>query len=73
LGSTNLWLNISLHSDKNAPVPTTAPDLIQCGNDTLKLLITTMELAVKHTHTYEWWETIWTLLLEKDPGSPQVD
>ncbi len=32
-----------------------------------------MDLAVKHTHTYNQWRTIWTLLLEKDPGNPQID
>jgi len=32
-----------------------------------------MDLAVKHTHTYERWKTIWTLLLEKDPGNPQLN
>jgi len=32
-----------------------------------------MDLAVKHTHTYERWKMIWTLLLEKDPGNPQID
>jgi len=25
-------------------------------------------LAVKHTHTYKCWQTIWNLYLEKDPG-----
>jgi len=32
-----------------------------------------MELAVTHTHTYERWKTIWTLLLEKEKGNPQID
>jgi len=32
-----------------------------------------MELAVTHTHTYELWKTIWTLLLEKEKGNPQID
>jgi len=59
--------------DKNAPIPATPPDPIQCGNDILKLLITMMDLAIKHTHTYKRWKTIWTLLLEKDPGNPQIN
>jgi len=32
-----------------------------------------MQLAITHTHTYDWWKTIWTLLLEKDAGNPQID
>jgi len=32
-----------------------------------------MDLAITHTHTYDRWRTIWTLLLEKDPGNPQID
>jgi len=46
--------------NKNAPIPATPPDPIQCGNNILKLLITMMDLAVKHTHTYKRWKTIWT-------------
>jgi len=32
-----------------------------------------MDLAVTHTHTYDCWKTIWTLLLEKDAGDPKID
>jgi len=32
-----------------------------------------MGLTIKHTHTYDQWKTIWTLLLEKDPGNPAID
>ena len=32
-----------------------------------------MDLAVTHTHTYDRWKTIWTLLLEKDAGDPKID
>ncbi len=46
---------------------------IQGGNDVLKLIIWMMELAVTHTHTYDRWKTIWTLLLEKEKGNPQID
>ncbi len=59
--------------DKNAPTPPELPDPIQSGNDILKLLISMMDLAVKHTHTYKRWKAIWTLLLEKDPGNLQLD
>jgi len=31
-----------------------------------------MTLAIKHTHMYDQWKTIWTLLLEKDAGNPQI-
>jgi len=41
---------------------------IQGGNDVLKLIIWMMELAIIHTHIYEHWKTIWTLLLEKRHG-----
>jgi len=46
---------------------------IKSGNDILKLLIWMMELAVTHTHTYDQWKTIWTILLEKDTGNPQIN
>jgi len=46
---------------------------IQGGNNVLKLIIWMMELAVTHTHTYKCWKTIWTLLLEKDMGNPQIN
>ncbi len=52
--------------------PETA-DPLQSGNDVLKLIIMMMELAITHTHTYDHCKTIWTLLLEKDPGNPQID
>jgi len=32
-----------------------------------------MELAVTHMHTYDCWKTIWTFLLEKEMGNPQID
>ena len=32
-----------------------------------------MQLAIMHTHTYNQWKTIWTLLLEKDAGNLQID
>jgi len=65
--------NLPPPKDKNAPEPIKPPDPIQCSNDILKLLIAVMELTVKHTHTYKRWKVIWTLLLEKDPGNPQID
>jgi len=46
---------------------------LQSGNDVLKLLVWMMQLAVMHTHTYDRWKTIWTLLLEKEAGNPQID
>jgi len=46
---------------------------IKSGNDVLKLLVWMMTLAVTHTHTYDCWKTIWTILLEKDIGNPQID
>jgi len=32
-----------------------------------------MDLAIQHTHAYDQWKTIWTLLLEKDIGNPAVN
>jgi len=46
---------------------------LQSGNDVLKLLIWMMQLAILHTHTYDWWKTILTLLLEKDASNSQID
>jgi len=46
---------------------------LQSGNDVLKLIIWMMQLAVTHTHTYDRWKTIWTLLLEKEAGNPKID
>jgi len=58
------------HHEQNNPADTHP---IQGGNDVLKMIIWMMELAVTHTHTYERWKMIWTLLLEKDMGNPQID
>jgi len=46
---------------------------LQSRNNVLKLLIWMMQLAITHTHTYDRWKMIWTLLLEKDAGNPQID
>ncbi len=54
-------------------IPPEPADPLQSGNNVLKLIIMMMELAITHTHTYDQWKTIWTLLLEKDPGNPQID
>jgi len=32
-----------------------------------------MGLTIQHTHTYDCWKTIGTLLLEKDAGNPTID
>jgi len=32
-----------------------------------------MSLAIKHTHTYNHWKTIWMLHLEKDIGNPTIN
>jgi len=32
-----------------------------------------LQLALKHTHIYEQWKTIWNMYLEKRPGNPQLD
>ncbi len=60
--------------DKNDPVTPPEPsNPLTCSNDVLKLIIMMMDLAVLHTHTYKRWKVIWMLLLEKDPGNPQID
>jgi len=60
--------------DKNdLETPPEPSDPLMCGNNVLKLIIIMMDLEVLHTHTYERWKVIWTLLLEKDPGNPQID
>jgi len=57
----------------NPEPPMDPPDPLQSGNGILKLIIMMMDLAVTHTHTYDRWKTIWTLLLEKDIGDPKID
>jgi len=57
----------------NQETPPEPIDPLQCGNDVLTLLIMMMELVINHTHTYKRWKTVWTLLLEKDQGNPQID
>jgi len=54
----------------NQPDP---PNPLKCSNDVLKLIIMMTGMAVTHTHMYARWKVIWTLLLEKDQGNPQID
>jgi len=58
---------------KNPAPPPVPPDPLQSGNDILKLIIMMMDLAVTHTHTYNQWKTIWTLLLKKDIRDPKIN
>jgi len=70
----SLAKNFPSPKDKNNPEPLPeSQDPIQCGHNILKLLIMMMDLAVTHTHTYDQWKTIWTLLLEKDAGDPKIN
>jgi len=70
----SLAKHFPLPKDKTEENPQPKPlNPLQSGNDMLKLNIMMMELAVIHTHTYNQWKTIWTLLLKKDPGDPKID
>jgi len=65
---------LPLPKDKNNPTPNTKPDNpLQSRTDILRMIISMMSLAVQHTHMYNRWRTIWTLLLEKDAGNPTIN
>jgi len=54
------------HMEKPGEVP--KPKGIDIMHDIFRLLV----LSIKHTHTYQWWRTIWNMYLEKDPGQPKI-
>jgi len=39
----------------------------------MHMIFQIMNLAVKHTHTFEWWQVIWKLFLDKDLGNPKLN
>jgi len=43
------------------------------GIDIMREIFRLLVLAVKHTHIFEWWKTIWNLYLEKDLGRLHLD
>jgi len=43
-----------------------------CGTHVMQSIFTMLQLAVKHTHTFERWKVIWNMYLEKDLGQPKL-
>jgi len=39
----------------------------------MHLVFHLLQLAVKHTHTYQQWTKIWKMYIKKDTGSPKVN
>jgi len=66
LGVYKTLLKDQHHEKPGEPVTTKGIDLMQ---DIHRLII----LALKHTHTFKRWQTIWNLYLEKDPGRPYIN
>jgi len=54
------------HEQPGEPMTTKGIDIMQ---DIHWLIV----LALKHTHTFRRWQTIWNLYLEKDPGRPDIN
>jgi len=42
------------------------------GIQVMQSIFTMLQLAVKHTHTFNRWKVIWNMYLEKDLGSPKL-
>jgi len=55
------------HNEKPGEIP--KPKGIDIMYDIFRMLV----LAVKHTHTFNHWRTIWNMYLEKDPGTPKIN
>jgi len=43
------------------------------GIDVMRYVYRLLQLALKHTHSYKCWWTVWNMFLEKDPGNPRID
>jgi len=66
LGIYKMLIKDQHHKQPGEPVTTKGIDIMQ---DVHRLII----LALKHTHTFQRWRTIWNLYLEKDPGQPFIN
>jgi len=42
------------------------------GLQVMHSIFAMLQLAVKHTHTFQRWQVIWNMYLEKDVGSPKL-
>jgi len=43
------------------------------GSDIVQLIHKLLVMAVRHCHTFQQWQIIWNLFIEKDIGNPQTD
>jgi len=43
------------------------------GQDVMHYVYRLLQLALRHTHVFERWRTVWNMYLEKKPGNPQID
>jgi len=66
LGVYKSLLKDQHHEKQGEPITTKGVDIMM---EIYRLLT----LAVKHTHTFERWKTVWNLYLEKDPGRLCID
>jgi len=58
--------------NKKADGPEEPQLRIQQGRDVLYVIFNILNLALRHSHTLEWWKTVWTMFIEKDPGNPDL-
>ncbi len=66
LGIYKSLLKDQHHEKQGEPITTK-------GIDIMREIFWLLALALKHTHTFERWKTVWNLYLEKDIGSPRLD
>jgi len=66
LGVYKSLLKDNHHEKQGEPITTK-------GIDIMMEIYQLLALAVKHTHTFERWKTVWNLYLEKDPGRLHIE
>jgi len=43
------------------------------GQDVMRYIYQLLQLALRHTHVYQRWCTVWNMYLEKKPGNPRIN
>jgi len=58
---------------KNQPDDQMEEDDRPYGINVMEAIFQMLCMAVKHTHMFKHWKTIWNLFLEKIPGTPYIN